>query len=170
MSGELTIRPAHSEDAAAILAYLRQIGAESDNLTFGPEGLPITEEQERQYLRQVENDPDALMLVAQEADEIVALCGLSRPRRPRMSHRAQIDASVRKSHWNRGIATDMVQRLAERARGMGAEVLELQVLCSNAAAIHVYEKLGFSIAGTYRKFFRYGPGEYADAYWMNLYL
>ena len=63
-----------------------------------------------------------------------------------------------------------VQRLAERARGMGAEVLELQVLCSNAAAIHVYEKLGFSIAGTYRKFFRYGPGEYADAYWMNLYL
>ena len=52
MSGELTIRPAHSEDAAAILAYLRQIGAESDNLTFGPEGLPITEEQERQYLRQ----------------------------------------------------------------------------------------------------------------------
>ena len=92
MSGELTIRPAHSEDAAAILAYLRQIGAESDNLTFGPEGLPITEEQERQYLRQVENDPDALMLVAQEADEIVALCGLSRPRRPRMSHRAQIDA------------------------------------------------------------------------------
>ena len=53
---------------------------------------------------------------------------------------------------------------------MGAEVLELQVLCSNAAAIHVYEKLGFSIAGTYRKFFRYGPGEYADAYWMNLYL
>lgn len=78
--------------------------------------------------------------------------------------------SVRKSHWNRGIATEMVQRLAERARGMGAEVLELQVLCSNAAAIHVYEKLGFSIAGTYRKFFRYGPGEYADAYWMNLYL
>ena len=66
MSGELTIRPAHSEDAAAILAYLRQIGAESDNLTFGPEGLPITEEQERQYLRQVENDPDALMLVAQK--------------------------------------------------------------------------------------------------------
>ena len=63
-----------------------------------------------------------------------------------------------------------MQRLAERARGMGAEVLELQVLCSNAAAIHVYEKLGFSIAGTYRKFFRYGPGEYADAYWMNLYL
>ncbi|MFQ7004491.1 MAG: hypothetical protein ACLRRT_12985 [Ruthenibacterium lactatiformans] len=46
----------------------------------------------------MENDPDALMLVAQEADEIVALCGLSRPRRPRMSHRAQIDASVRKSH------------------------------------------------------------------------
>jgi len=127
MSGELTIRPAHSEDAAAILAYLRQIGAESDNLTFGPEGLPITEEQERQYLRQVENDPDALMLVAQEADEIVALCGLSRPRRPRMSHRAQIDASVRKSHWNHGIATRMLTELLETGVRAGVTAFTLEV-------------------------------------------
>ena len=152
MSGELTIRPAHSEDAAAILAYLRQIGAESDNLTFGPEGLPITEEQERQYLRQVENDPDALMLVAQEADEIVALCGLSRPRRPRMSHRAQIDASVRKSHWNHGIAVT---------------AFTLEVRADNAAAVHVYEKLGFRTVGRLERFFRIN-GQYHAALLMEL--
>ena len=158
MSGELTIRPAHSEDAAAILAYLRQIGAESDNLTFGPEGLPITEEQERQYLRQVENDPDALMLVAQEADEIVALCGLSRPRRPRMSHRAQIDASVRKS---------MLTELLETGVRAGVTAFTLEVRADNAAAVHVYEKLGFRTVGRLERFFRIN-GQYHAALLMEL--
>ena len=166
MSGELTIRPAHSEDAAAILAYLRQIGAESDNLTFGPEGLPITEEQERQYLRQVENDPDALMLVAQEADEIVALCGLLRPRRPRMSHRAQIDASVRKSHWNHGIATRMLTELLETGVRAGVTAFTLEVRADNAAAVHVYEKLGFRTVGRLERFFRIN-GQYHAAWLMG---
>ena len=159
MSGELTIRPAHSEDAAAILAYLRQIGAESDNLTFGPEGLPITEEQERQYLRQVENDPDALMLVAQ--------CGLSRPRRPRMSHRAQIDASVRKSHWNHGIATRMLTELLETGVRAGVTAFTLEVRADNAAAVHVYEKLGFRTVGRLERFFRIN-GQYHAALLMEL--
>ena len=159
MSGELTIRPAHSEDAAAILAYLRQIGAESDNLTFGPEGLPITEEQERQYLRQVENDPDALMLVA--------LCGLARPRRPRMSHRAQIDASVRKSHWNHGIATRMLTELLETGVRAGVTAFTLEVRADNAAAVHVYEKLGFRTVGRLERFFRIN-GQYHAALLMEL--
>jgi len=87
-----------------------------------------------------------------------------------MAHRFSVAVSVRKSYWGRGIATAMMERLIAEAKARGAEVLELAVLCTNAAAIHVYEKMGFCIAGTYRKFFRYGPGDYADAYWMNLYL
>lgn len=87
-----------------------------------------------------------------------------------MAHRFSVAVSVRKSYWGRGIATAMMERLIAEAKARGAEVLELEVLCTNAAAIHVYEKMGFCIAGTYRKFFRYGPGDYADAYWMNLYL
>ena len=142
MSGELTIRPAHS-------------------------GLPITEEQERQYLRQVENDPDALMLVAQEADEIVALCGLSRPRRPRMSHRAQIDASVRKSHWNHGIATRMLTELLETGVRAGVTAFTLEVRADNAAAVHVYEKLGFRTVGRLERFFRIN-GQYHAALLMEL--
>ena len=138
MSGELTIRPAHSEDAAAILAYLRQIGAESDNLTFGPEGLPITEEQERQYLR-----------------------------RPRMSHRAQIDASVRKSHWNHGIATRMLTELLETGVRAGVTAFTLEVRADNAAAVHVYEKLGFRTVGRLERFFRIN-GQYHAALLMEL--
>ena len=38
----ITIKKATCEDAAEILQYLKQIGAETDNLSFGVEGLPLT--------------------------------------------------------------------------------------------------------------------------------
>ena len=39
------IDQARPEDAAQLLAYLKRVGSETDNLTFGAEGLPGTAEQ-----------------------------------------------------------------------------------------------------------------------------
>ena len=41
------VRP---EDAAALLDYLKCVGGETDNLSFGPEGVPLDVEAETQYL------------------------------------------------------------------------------------------------------------------------
>ena len=48
----ITIRELTPEDAQKMIAYLKQIGAETDYLTFGEEGLPVTIEQEKEYLKQ----------------------------------------------------------------------------------------------------------------------
>ena len=47
----VTIQKAAPSDAAEILDYLKQVGAETDNLTFGAEGLPFTAEQEAAYIK-----------------------------------------------------------------------------------------------------------------------
>ena len=52
------IDQARPEDAAQLLAYLKRIGSETDNLTFGAEGLPGTAEQEAAYLRPMLESPD----------------------------------------------------------------------------------------------------------------
>ena len=44
-----------------------------------------------------------------------------------MSHRAQIDASVRKSHWNHGIATRMLTELLETGVRAGVTAFTLEV-------------------------------------------
>ena len=62
----ITIEKAACEDAAEILQYLKQIGTETDNLTFGAEGLPFTAESEAAYISQIQNSCDAIMLVAKE--------------------------------------------------------------------------------------------------------
>lgn len=46
----LIVRPATPDDAEMTLAYLAQIAGESDNLSFGAEGLDMNVEQERGYI------------------------------------------------------------------------------------------------------------------------
>ena len=52
MTSAYTIERARPEDAAALLDYLKIIGGETDNLSFGPEGVPLSVEAEQDYLRQ----------------------------------------------------------------------------------------------------------------------
>lgn len=78
----ITIERVTCVDAAEILQYLKQIGAETDNLAFGVEGLPFTSESEAAYLRQIENSCDAIMFIAKENGKIVGDASLNRlPRR-----------------------------------------------------------------------------------------
>ena len=53
-----TITRARPEDAAALLDYLKIVGGETDNLSFGAEGVPLAPEEEQAYLRtQVDSPP-----------------------------------------------------------------------------------------------------------------
>lgn len=168
---QLTIRPVRADDAAAVLAFSRCVGAETRNLTFGAEGIPQTVEQEAAYLAGLENSADICMLLALEGETLVATAHVGRVSpRPRLAHRAGVAVSVKKSHWGRGIATRLLTQCLEKGRAMGCTVFELEVLADNAAAIHLYEKLGFRQIGRFERFLRYGDGTFADALLMSLYL
>lgn len=159
----ITIEKATCEDAAEILQYLKQIGAETDNLTFGAEGLPLTVESEATYLRQIENSCDAVMLVAKEDGKIVGDASLSRlPRR--MKHRGDFGISVVKECWNRGIGSQLLLEIIRFAKQNAFEGIDLQVRSDNLSAIHLYEKLGFRKIGTHPSFFKIGSEEIAFDY------
>ena len=159
----ITIERATCADAAEILRYLKQIGAETDNLTFGAEGLPFTSESEAAYLRQIENSCDAIMLIAKENGKIVGDASLSRlPRR--MKHRGDLGVSVLKKCWNRGIGSQLLLEIVNFAKQNSFEVIDLQVRSDNLSAIHLYEKFGFKKIGTHPSFFKIGSEEIAFDY------
>ena len=58
-------------DAAMLLEYLKQVGGETDNLTFGPEGMPFSVEAEAEFISSMENSIDNIMLLAKSDDKIV---------------------------------------------------------------------------------------------------
>lgn len=159
----ITIEKATCADAAEILQYLKQIGAETDNLTFGAEGLPFTIESEAAHLRQIENSCDSIMLVAKENGKIVGDASLSRlPRR--MKHRGDLGISVLKKHWNRGIGSQLLLEIINFAKQNSFEVIDLQVRSDNLSAIHLYEKFGFKKIGMHSSFFKIGSEEIAFDY------
>lgn len=43
MEEKLIIRKARKEDSKALIDYTKIVGGESDNLTFGKEGIPLSE-------------------------------------------------------------------------------------------------------------------------------
>jgi len=159
----ITIEKATSVDAAEILQFLKQIGGETDNLTFGGEGLPITPESEAAYICQMESSCDEIMLVAKEDGKIVGNASLSRlPRR--MRHRGEVSVSVLRECWNKGIGSRLLQSIIRFAEENSFGVIDLQVRSDNFSAIHLYEKFGFQKIGTHPAFFKIGKEEIAFDY------
>lgn len=159
----ITIEKVTCADAAEILQYLKQIGAETDNLTFGAEGLSFTIESEAAHICQIENSCDAIMLIAKENGKIVGEASLSRlPRR--MKHRGDLGVSVLKNCWNRGIGSQLLLEIINFAKEKSFEVIDLQVRSDNLSAIHLYEKFGFKKIGTHPAFFKIDSEEISFDY------
>ncbi len=163
-----TIEKVRPEDAAALLDYLRAVGGESGNLTFGAEGLPVTVEEETAFLEKNAASPRSIMLLAKEDGEIIGDGHIEAFSR-RLSHRAGLGITVRKKAWGRGVGTAIMERLIAHAREQGLEIIELQVRSDNLRAIRLYEKFGFVKIGRYPGFMKV-DGVNADCDLMNLYL
>lgn len=164
--GSIEIRETLPEDAERIIEYIKKIGGETDNLTFGKEGLPVTVEQEEEYLKQVHDSKHSVHYSVWKNGEIIGDGGLTGlPRR--MSHRAEMGLSVVKAEWNKGIGSMILNKLIEYARQNEIEIIDPEVRSDNAGAIHLYEKYGFKHAGTRPAYFKIG-NDYFDFEMMYL--
>ncbi len=138
---------AKTEDAQALLGFLKVVGGESDNLTFGAEGLPFSVEEEAAYIESM-NQNGNLLLLAKYEDRIVGNVSISRfPRR--MSHRAELGITVLKAEWGKGIGRELMRQAIEHAKAQGLEIISLEVRSDNVRAIRLYEKCGFQKIGTF---------------------
>ena len=170
MPMNITYREAEPSDAGKFLEYSKIVGSETDNLTFGAEGLSLTISQEADFIRKFAGNPGSVMIVAFDEGELIGTGAVSVVSgKPRFAHRSEIAISVRKDYWGKGIGTGIMNILMDFAKKSGAEVLELEVRSDNDAAISIYKKFGFEKIGTNEKFFKIN-GEFFAADYMNLYL
>lgn len=140
----ITIRKASVEDAQVIINYLDQIGKESDNLTFGEEGIGYTLEDEVKMIQGYEENLNSTMFIALDSNQIVSIGNLSASKRERTKHVSVLGISVLKSHWNMGIGKQMMNTLIDFAKqAPDTKAVHLEVRSDNRIAIHLYESVGF---------------------------
>jgi len=144
----IRIREATGADAPALLSYWRRIGGETAFLTFGGEGPGTTAADQRDVLEQMAASDNAIALLAEEADEIVACLTFSGGSRAWTRHAGEFGISVVASHWGRGIGRRLLEMLLTWAEGGGVvRKINLRVHPDNARAIALYQSLGFVAEG-----------------------
>lgn len=157
----ITYRTAAASDAALLLDYLKTVGSETDNLTFGAEGLPFTVEQETQLLKRTAHDPRSRFFLALDGERIVGNACVDGSANPRFQHRRSLAITVLREYWGNGIGSALMERMIAFAKQTGAELLTLEVRADNARAKALYAKHGFTRFGTFPKYFKIG-GQYFD--------
>lgn len=101
--------------------------------------------------------------VAEEEGEIVGLYILHPNNVGRCGHICNASYAVKKSVRGKGIGKLLVQDCIARAKENGFGVLQFNaVVASNASALRLYEKLGFTRLGVIPKGFRNKFGTYED--------
>jgi RimJ/RimL family protein N-acetyltransferase len=138
------IRRAVPADAAGVLEYLRQVGGETPNLTFGAEGPGLTEAEEREYLARVAESDNSLAILALAGDTIVAGLTFDGGRRPRLRHAGEFGISVAQAYAGLGIGRALLEYMIAWAEGTGVvRKINLKVREDNAGAIGLYQRLGW---------------------------
>lgn len=164
----IIIEKATPADAEQLLLFMKQIGGETDNLTFGAEGVPFSIEDESAYIASMENSRDNVMLLAKEGEKIVGNASLNRMPR-RMSHRGDFSVAVAKGYWNKGVGGKLLQEIIAFAKENSFGIIDLQVRSDNVGAIHLYEKFGFRKIGTHPAFFKINGQDVAfDYMYLNV--
>lgn len=116
--------------------------------------------------------PDRYLFVARLDGTIAGSAVLTRP--PRNNEAQALSAHLTGTFiapWARGhgLSRQLIERVEGHARGLGTEVLNLDVRATQTAAIQVFESLGYRRWGTHPAYARVG-GEIVQGhfYWKPL--
>ena len=135
------IRPAKSDEGAVCDALLtRLIQTERQWEPNLDETFTVCDNYEHRM-----SEEGTLLLVAEENDEIVGfLFGFLYPSPVQKRPTALLDALfVCEAHRNKGIGKALALRFWEWGKEQGVYAIELKVMTQNAAALRLYESLGF---------------------------
>lgn len=95
------------------------------------------------------NNPSCLYLAAVDGDTLVGYIGVQTV----LDEGYINNVAVRPEYRRRGIAAALISLLAEQARAIGLAFMTLEVRESNAPAIALYEKLGFTTVGRRKNYY-----------------
>ena len=158
---EITVRHAEPGDYEA----LHRI-ASGPKASAGTLQLPL--QPAEAWRKRLAEPPEGLfLLVACVEGEVVGSLGLeTHPNRPRIRHTGSIGMSVRDDWQGKGVGTELMRAALDLADNwLNLTRIELQVYADNSSAVALYERFGFEMEGTHRRY-AFRDGGFVDAYSM----
>jgi phosphinothricin acetyltransferase len=145
--GEVSVRDAAAEDAAAICTIYNQ-GIEDRIATL--ETQLRTPEERRQWM--AARGARHPVVVAVSGGQVVGWGSLnSFNPRPAYDHVVDLSVYVERAWRGRGVGRVLLTHLLDRARGLGYHKMVLATFPYNAGGLALYRRMGFSEVGVYRE-------------------
>lgn len=159
-SVEITVRPARKTDFEAMWEIFNAVVETGDSYVFEPD-TPREEAFEYWF------GPDISSYIAEDRGWILGMYKLVANQRGRGSHVANASFMVAPGQQGRGIGRLMGNHCLREAKKAGFRSMQFNfVVSTNAPAVELWKKLGFSIVGTLPGAFRHRTLGFVDAYVM----
>lgn len=142
----ITIRKGRIEDAELYTHYLKQVGGETDNLTFGNEGFEL--ETVKGGITRFTASDNSTMIMALHDNKIVGCLTFDGDKRPRLKHSGNFGLTVLKEYWGLKIGTILLEIMIKWAKETKViRKINLKVREDNTKAIQLYKKFNFKEEG-----------------------
>lgn len=160
---ECILKPNLPEYAAEMIDYMKKTAEETDYLLRNPDEINYTEESEQDILKNLHDDPYAIMMVPVVEGQIAgnaSINGIGTKRKIR--HRCSLAIALYKEFWGLGIGKAMLEYMTELAGEVGWHQIDLEVVAENERAINLYKKMGFKETGRRHNALLFDDGSYHD--------
>lgn len=139
------VRPARPEDAERFAAIVAAVAAEGDTILME---APVDVAAFSLRVRQTIRDPDHLLLMLVDGDDVVGCLGLHPTSAEGVS---TLGMAVLEASRGRGGGGALLEAALDAAGERRIHKVELEVFCENARAIGLYASRGFAVEGVRRE-------------------
>lgn len=167
---EVVIRTPNADDAKDMITYFNTVGGESENLMFGKNEFKLSIDQEKEYIKSINEELTSRIVLVTFEDKIIGVGQAVSERRKRVKHNSSLSLSVKKEHWSDGVGTLIMEELIDFAINNGiTKNINLSVNSENYRGIGLYKKFNFIEVGTHKNNIQI-DGKYYDELLMDLHL
>ncbi|QDK37850.1 GNAT family N-acetyltransferase [Bdellovibrio sp. NC01] len=164
------IRTPLESEAQVSLDMMVEVAATSPYILSTPESFKgrSVENQIKWFKESAESDSEIILAVYSEG-RMIGFCNGRAYKDIKRKHRAGLGVSLRHEYRGLGIGQELMRVLIESMKKFtGIQIIELEVMMNNKAALQLYENLGFKKAGIFPKAFILPSGEVSDSLAMYL--
>lgn len=145
---DLLLREAEAADATSLVAFLNQVGKETDFMTLDEEGIALSRDEMAIFIERQAVSNNQLYLLAFLDEELVGVLSITADQHKRVRHIGDVFLVVKKAYHNQGLGRILLEEGIAWAEGSGIiKRLQLSVQQVNQAALHLYMELGFLLEG-----------------------
>jgi RimJ/RimL family protein N-acetyltransferase len=161
------IRHPLESDAENLINYSKALFASTDQVLTLLEEYTITVENEKIWIKNFIENPDALCLVAELEKQIVGLLFFMPLTKKKNRHVGEFGINVHPDYQGKGIGRHLIETLLTWAKNNGRiEKVFLNVFATNQKAIQLYKHFGFVEEGRFINAIKQPTGEYVDVIQM----